>query len=171
MMKGGSFMNDPNLFNQLKTVLNNMSNEDLYSFTQNLIEFVKQNESKLEEVSEKGFVDFIKNMNLEEYFIGKTGDNFKVISMGYVNKGFKTADDVWRIVSSLIWDLISFESKVICPRCSSDNLRIFENTASSDIIFSCETCFYSQINSNEIKRPETLVPASKIEIQAQNVFE
>ncbi len=167
MMKGGNFMNDSNLFNQLKTVLNNMSNEDLYSFTQNLIDFVRQNESKLEEVSEKRFVDFIKNMNLEEYYIGKTGDNFKVISMGYFNKEFRTADDVWRIVSSLIWDLISFESEVICPRCSSDNLRIFVNTASSETIFSCETCFYSQINGKEIKRPETLVPASKIQIETQ----
>lgn len=171
MMKGGNCMNDQNMLNQLKTVLTNMSNEDLYSFTQNLIEFVKQNESKLEEVSEKRFVDFIKNMNLEEYFIGKTGDNFKGISVGYINKGFKTADDVWRVVSSLIWDLTSFESEVICTHCSSDNLRIFVNTSSGETIFSCETCFYSQINSNEIKRPETLVPASKNEIQAQNILE
>lgn len=169
MMKGGNFMNDQNMLNQLKTVLTNMSNEDLYSFTQNLIEFVKENESKLEEVSEKNFIDFIKNINLEEYFIGKTGDNFKGISMSYANKGFKTTSDVWRVVSSLIWDLISFESAVICPHCSSDNLRIFLNTASGETIFSCETCFYSQINTKEIRRPETLVPASKIEIETQNI--
>jgi hypothetical protein len=160
-------MNDSKMFNQLKTILNNISNEDLFSFTQNLIEFVKQNESKLEEISDKRFVDFIKNVNLQEYFIGETGDNFKVISNGYVNKGFKTTDDVWRIASSLVWDLLTFESEIICPRCSSDNLRVFVNTASSETIFSCETCFYSQLNGKEIKRPETLVPASKIEIQAQ----
>lgn len=162
-------MNKLSISNQLRSILNKMSNEDLNSFARILIEFVRENDKNFMDIADDSYLDFIRAINPPEYFIGKTGDDFRIISNGYLFKGFETKAETWRIASTLIWDLISYESEVVCPHCLSDQLRIYKNTVSGKTVFSCETCFYSAEDGIEIKRPDTLVPASRLEIQNREI--
>ncbi|GMQ57590.1 hypothetical protein AN1V17_19850 [Vallitalea sediminicola] len=149
------------LWGKCLKILNNVSNNNLDKLLENLIAFVIQNENILSKVADKEFLTFVKNVHANMFVVGSTKDDFERLTNNYCRLQSATTTDVWRIVSNLVWDLITMTTEEICPQCKSDNLRLLTDMDKNIIYKSCETCFWIEVNGKGIKRPNVLLPANK----------
>ena len=149
---------------------------DLSTLLRRLIEIVRSNQEAIEhffdniqqnkfykfEENERTLFRFIVKVELEMYIIGTTGDDFKLIVKSYINQTPKSDIEVWRRVSNLITDIITFVSSTVCPHCQSDHLRILSDIDGINLYKSCETCSYTEATDKVTKSQEQLIPANVV---------
>ncbi|AIQ53437.1 hypothetical protein [Paenibacillus sp. FSL R7-0331] len=152
-----------------------MKNMDLTSFLTRLIDIVKSNQDAIYQIlegrqrtnnykfteNEKNIFRFISTITPEKYVIGTTGDDFKLIVEGYINRAPKSELEVLRRISKLVKDIITFTSSVVCPQCKSDHLRILTDIESTNLYRHCETCSFIETSDIEQQTQDsTLFPAN-----------
>lgn len=52
-------------------------------------------------------------------------------------------------VRDILWEGVTIESSVVCPRCGERQLRILEHASSDSIVLSCDLCAWSQTPQGE----------------------
>jgi len=149
------------LWKECLSIFNRVNNNTLEEFLDNLISFVKNNENKLSKVADMSFLIFAKSINSNMFVVGSTKDDFECIVNNYSQTKSASEIEVWRIISNIIWDLITMTTEEICPQCKSDHLRILTDVGKSTIYKECETCFWTEVDGKGIKRPNGLLPADK----------
>lgn len=72
----------------------------------------------------------------------------------------KSDIEIWRRLSNLIKDIITFVSSTVCPQCKSDHLRILSDIEGINLYRYCETCSYTEGDEKVFNSHELLVPAN-----------
>lgn len=135
-------------------------NKQLDRLLKNILGIVKKNYREFEDVTEHDFLEFVLFMDADNYFVGTNGDDYELILRTYSKQEEPTIADIWNILSQLIWDLTVPVIDKICPFCGCDNIILLLD--SDKIIYeSCENCFRTTKEGNEIMRPDNLFPVNK----------
>lgn len=107
------------------------------------------------------FLDFTVEINIDEYFVGTNGDDFELRLKTYAQQDNVSIENIWRILSQLIWDLLVPVTDKICPFCQCDNLALLVDKNGEHTYESCEKCFGISVDGIQIMRPDSLFPANK----------
>ncbi|WP_134008793.1 hypothetical protein [Lysinibacillus xylanilyticus] len=161
------------LWSEALELFSEKQNLDLDTFLFRLIEIIRnnreaierflnnsQNNNKINTEDEKLYFQYVMTIEPEMYVIGATGDDFDLISSSYINLLPKSDIEIWRRLSNLIKDIITFVSSTICPQCKSDHLRILSDIEGVNLYRYCETCSYTEDDEKVFKSHELLVPAN-----------
>lgn len=106
-------------------------------------------------------MDFIVEINIDEYLVGTNGDNFELRIRPYTQQDITSIESIWEILSQLIWDLITPVTNKVCPFCQCDNLTLLIDKKEKHMYESCENCFGILEDGIQIMRPDSLFPANK----------
>ncbi len=150
---------EDDLWNEFQNVLSTY--ESLEDLLVKLVEVVRRNKRLLRKKADLNFLEYILNINIENYKIGTAGHDFDRIIESYVLKKEIKVEEIWRDISQLIWDLIVPVTKKICPRCQCDHLVLLYDFSTLGLYESCENCFYTERDEEEVERKGTLFPATK----------
>ena len=107
------------------------------------------------------FLDYVIEINIDAYLVGTNGDDFEVRLQTYAKQNNVSIEDIWKILSQLIWDLIVPVTDRICPFCQCDNLTLVVDKNEKFIYESCENCFGFFKDGIQIMRPNSFFPANK----------
>lgn len=149
------------LWEECKDVFISASNKQLKELLENIIEIVKKNVNIFQRKADLDFLNYIVQMNVDEYIIGTNGDDFELRLKGYMQQENISVEELWRILAQLIWDLTVPVTDKICPFCHCDNLVLLVDKEKKHRYESCETCFWIAEEGKQIARPEDLFPAEK----------
>lgn len=157
------------LWKECKNVFQSSSNEQLKELLKNILQIVEENYNIFQEKADLEFLNYIVQMNVDEYFIGTNGDNFEMILKKYLQKDDMSVEELWHILSQLIWDLTVPVTDNICPFCRCDHLVLLVDKEKKHIYQSCENCFWISEEGLQITRPDSLFPASKDMIKYKDI--
>lgn len=165
------------LWSEALELFSEKQNMDLASFLLRLIQIVRDSQETIEHFldhyqhtnrinkfteDEKLLFYYIMTIEPEMYVIGATGDDFNLIMSSYINRPPKSDIEIWRRISNLIKDIITFVSSTVCLQCKSDHLRILSDIKGLNLYRYCETCSYTEGDEKDSKRHEVLVPANVV---------
>lgn len=156
------------LWNECKEVFRSADNKQLKELLKRLLEIVKKNYNIFYEKADLEFLDFIVEINIDEYLVGTNGDNFELRLRVYDQQDNTSIENIWRILSQLIWDLIMPVTDKVCPFCQCDNLALLVDKNGKHIYESCENCLAISKDGIQIMRPNSLFPANKEMFKTSN---
>lgn len=93
--------------------------------------------------------------------MGTNGDNFELRLKSYIQYDNLSLEEIWKILSQLIWDLIVPVTDKVCPSCHCDNLTLMVDKRKKYVYESCENCFWISEAGIQIMRPDDLFPANE----------
>ena len=158
------------LWKECKNVFQSSSDGQLKALLKNIIEIVKKNYDVFQEKADLEFLDYIVQMNVNEYLLGTNGDNFEIRLKAYLQRDDDISiEEIWHILSQLIWDLTIPATDKICPFCRCDNLVLLVDKEKKHMYQSCENCFWISEDGIQITRPNSLFPASKDMIKYKDI--
>ncbi len=166
-MNGGKFI--LSLWKECKTVFQSSSNRHLKELLTSSVEIVKKYYDVFRAKADLEFLNYIVQMNVSEYLIGTNGDNFEIRLKAYLQREDMSIEEIWHILSQLIWDLTVPVTDEICPFCCCDNLVLLVDKEKKHTYQSCENCFWISEDGIQITRPNSLFPASKDMIKCKNI--
>ncbi len=74
------------LWNECKEVFRSADNKQLKELLKRLLEIVKKNYNIFYEKADLEFLDFIVEINIDEYLVGTNGDNFELRLRAYAQQ-------------------------------------------------------------------------------------
>lgn len=150
------------MWEECKNVFDSSSNKELKRLLENIVEVIKINYEAFQKVADLEFLNYIMEMDVDEFCVGTSGDNFESMAKSYLAIEDMSVEKIWKILSQLVWDLTVPVTDKICPFCHCDHLVILTNKEKDCTYLSCETCFWiSDRNGTQIARPNSLFPANK----------
>lgn len=152
---------EEHLWQECKEVFRQTKNTQTQKLLNNLVNIVKKYKDILCSVSDNNFLEYISTMNSLDFVAGSNGDNYELILKGYIEKEECGLEEIWRILSQLIWDLSALVSDKVCPSCRGDHLAYYTDRTNTNLYESCLGCFSTWENTKLIMRPKEIFPAPK----------
>lgn len=152
-----------------KEIFKTSDNDNLVRLLESVLGIIKKNYSDFEKCADLDFLKYVVNLKVDEYVIGRNGDDFKLRLNQYIQQENVSLEDIWKILSQLIWDLIIPVTERICPFCKSDYLVLLTDKENKHIYEFCETCFWTMEKDVQVKRRGNLFPANKILVKKWTV--
>ena len=149
------------LWENCKTVFKQAKNSETDKLLDAIITLIKKYKDILVEVADCDFLNYVNNMESSDYISGTNGDDYELILHNYLKINKCNLDDIWRILSELVWDLSAMVSNHVCPSCKGDHLAYYTDKNNEHLYESCLGCFTTWENSKLIRRPEEIFPAPK----------
>lgn len=159
------------LWDECKKVFLESNNEELPKLLKNILEIIRRNYDIFQEEADLDFLDYVVNIDADEYMIGTNGDDFELRLKSYIQHTNISVQCIWQMLSQLIWDLIVTTTVKICPFCKCDNLVLLVDKEKKHIYESCENCFWISENEIQVRRPDELFPANKHMIKKRNYMQ
>lgn len=158
------------LWEDCKNVFLSFKCDHLEEFLNDIIEIVRKNYVIFQKVSSIQYLDYIMKINVSDYILGTNGDNYMLRIERYMQESIDSLEDIWHILSLLIWDLLVPVTNKICPYCHCDNLSLFKDKKGIHIYEFCENCFYTMEKGKQILCPNNLFPADRYIITKHKYF-
>lgn len=149
------------LWDECKELFMSAYDQTLNELVKKIIKIIKKNYDVFYEKADLEFLDFIVELNVDEYLVGTSGNDFGVILRRYSQQNITTIEKIWEILAQLLWDLIIPVTDKICPFCQCDNLVLLVDKKEQNIYESCENCFWISKDNIQIRRPDFLFPANR----------
>ncbi|MBQ8260754.1 MAG: hypothetical protein IJZ00_00530 [Lachnospiraceae bacterium] len=149
------------LWDECKNVFSSSNNKQLKVWLQQLLEIIKKYYDFFYEKVDLEFLKFVVKISVDDYFVGTNGDDFELRAKSYIQQEIISIEDIWVILSQLIWDLTVPVTNKVCPFCQCDNLVLLTDKNEKWIYEFCENCFWTSKDEIQIMRPDSLFPASK----------
>lgn len=158
------------LWERCKSAFRACENRQVDDLLKNIVEIVIENYSIFETIADTKFLKFVLQMNINDYVIGTNGDDYKLRLKTFEEQKNLSIDEIWYILSQLIWDLTVPVTSMICPFCQCDNVVLLTDNVGEHLYESCENCFGTTEKGIQIMRPENLLPCSKEIIKKYNFW-
>lgn len=156
------------LWSECKEVFLNSCNEQLPELLNNILEIVRKNYDVFLEKADLDFLNYMINVDVDEYIIGTNGDDFELRLRSLARTNNISVESIWQMLSQLAWDLMVVVTVKVCPFCKCDNLILLMDKEKKHIYESCENCFWVSEKGIQIKRPDELFPINKDILQKGN---
>lgn len=149
------------LWEECKSIFRETKNSHTDSLLNALIEIVKKYKNILSDVADNDFLNYLTNIDSSDFITGTNGDNYELILSGYLKMEECSVEEIWTVLSQLIWDLSAMVSEKVCPNCRGDQLAYYTDKTNKHLYESCLSCFSTWENSKLIKKPKDIFPAPK----------
>lgn len=149
------------LWEECKSIFKQTENSHTDRLLKEIIEIVKKYKFILSDVADNDFLEYITNIDSSEFIVGTNGDNYELILKNYIKMDECSLEEIWTILSQLVWDLSAMVSDKVCPNCRGDHLAYYTDKANMHLYESCLGCFSTWENSKLIKKPKEIFPAPK----------
>lgn len=156
------------LWDECRDVFLSADNKQLKELLKSILEIVKKNYDIFCEKADLEFLDFIVEINVDEYLVGTNGDNFELRLKTYIQQDNTSIENIWKMLSQLIWDLIIPVTDKVCPLCQCDNLALLVDKKGKHMYEYCENCFWLSKGGIQIMRSNSLFPANKEMFETSN---
>lgn len=78
-------------------------------------------------------------------------------------------DSMAMMLRNILWDMVAFKSKVMCPNCGDDEMRVLYDVEEGVVILSCDLCCWSQYeNGEKWEGSGKLVPSKVSQLKKSN---
>lgn len=152
------------LWKDCKNTFGNFKNCQPEDLLKDLLDIVIKNYEVFQVIADTNFLKFLTEMNINDYIVGTNGDDYNIRLSNYAERKELSLEEIWHILSQLIWDLTVPVTNKICPFCQCDNIVLLTDEKKEHLYESCENCFRTTENHLQIMRPNNLYPADKREI-------
>lgn len=149
------------LWEECKSVFMQTKNTNTDELLYKVVNIIKKYKEILITVADEDFLDYITHMKTSDFITGTNGDDYEGLCDDYAKKVECNLDEIWRILSQLVWDLSGMVSSNVCPRCRVDHLAYYTDKSNTHLYESCLGCFSTWEDSKLIMRPEEIFPAPK----------
>lgn len=153
--------NQEQLWNDCKKVFQKAKNEHTDYLLKDIIEIIRLYREPLDSVADYNDLEYVNNMNASDYITGTNGDNFEILLSAFLKNSKPSLDDIWKMLSQLVWDLSVVVSTELCPNCKCDYISYYTDETKTHLYESCVNCFWTVENGKQIKRPDELYPTTK----------
>lgn len=149
------------LWNDCKKVFQKAKNEHPDYLLKDIIEIIREYSEILVSVADYNDIEYIINMNVPDFIVGTNGDNFELLLTNLLKISNPGLDDIWKMLSQLVWDLSVVVSSELCPNCKCDYISYYTDKTKTHLYESCVNCFWTVENGKQIKKPDELYPTTK----------
>ncbi len=100
------------------------------------------------------------NNDIDSNIVGTSGINLPKLANTLSIRQIQKPEQIIKAIENIIWDLIVFESDIICPQCKGDKLQCLSEVNSTEIFLSCSSCFWTKKeNGNIVHKSDSMIPA------------
>ncbi len=143
--------------NSLQT--DSLSKQDLFSCT---CEWLAKNSGCFgEDIWRIYGLDIMLKVSPSDYPVKYSEDTVDQTVSGWKALKPSSIDSIAMTVRDILWDMLAYKSKVECPNCGDDDLRVLFDKQGKVNVLCCDLCCWSQFESGEKwSGKQNLVPAN-----------
>lgn len=151
---------------ELVKIYSSFDIENMASFLDKLVLFVKKNHSIFLKYTLPDFLEGMEKIKSNEMIFGHTDENLEGI-INHKKELFKQGmnkRDLCESVLTNAWDVCIYKTEKVCPACGDENLSVTVTSNQNQTVLFCEECLFTEIDGFSVEVKEDLIPANKKQV-------